>query len=147
MSDPLLERVISADYRSGTAKGACRGYCPSDPLSPGPGCRLRSPREPIRGSIRRHVSQGWNETLDVIPELLGLLVAFDDDPGSVLVHFPTARLPAPFGARKGLSPKKTREIASPIRFRGWEPECVIRSAGRTVPGRTGRSLCLPCSDP
>src|SRR5271157_342875 len=63
MSDPLLERVIAADYRSGTAKGACRGYCPSDPLSPGPGCRLRSPRKPIRGSIPRHVGQGRNETL------------------------------------------------------------------------------------
>ena len=47
------------------------------------------------------------------------------------LRFPTARLPAPFGARKGLSPEKTREIASPIRFRGWEPECVIRSGGLT----------------
>ena len=60
------------------------------------------------------------------------------------LRFPTARLPAPFGVRKGLSPEKTREIASPIRFRGWEPECVIRSGRRTA----SKSVCgLPSLPP
>ena len=57
------------------------------------------------------------------------------------LRFSPARLPAPFGVRKGLSPEKTRGIASPIRFRGWEPECVIRS-GKGTQRTTGASLYL-----
>ena len=46
------------------------------------------------------------------------------------LRFPTARLPAPNGARKWLSPEKTREIAIPGRFRGGRPVCVIRRGRR-----------------
>jgi hypothetical protein len=62
------------------------------------------------------------------------------------LRFPTARLPAPFGARKGLSPEKTREIASPIRLRGWEPECVIR-CGRRTPKSERRMGMVRCEGP
>jgi len=47
------------------------------------------------------------------------------------LRFPTARLPAPQRARKWPSPEKTREIVPPTRFRGREPECVIRGGRRS----------------
>jgi len=48
------------------------------------------------------------------------------------LRFPTPRLAAPQGAWQWLSPDKTRGIATPIRFKGWEPECVICSGRRSL---------------
>jgi hypothetical protein len=41
------------------------------------------------------------------------------------LRFPTTRLPSTHGARRWLSPEKTRGIAIPGRFRGGRPACVI----------------------